>query len=132
MPAPGRYEFWYGKALAKANLLTAKGIEMRVDRSSQVEGVFGMVKQDMQYDRFRRRGLDKVHIELCLILIGHLLRKLFTFFDGKAKFDYWVAPSDLKDEEMPIVDAKTFKKKVRKKDINESLRIKHRRAKKVS
>jgi len=126
------YEFWYGKTLAKNNLLTAKGIEMRVNRSSQVEGVFGIVKQDMQYDRFRRRGLDKVHVEMCLTLIGHLLRKLFTFYDGKAKFDYWIAPSDLNDETMPEVDAKTFKKKVRKKDINESLRLEHQKKKKVS
>ena len=126
------YEFWYGKTLAKNNLLTAKGIEMRVNRSSQVEGVFGIVKQDMQYDRFRRRGLDKVHVEMCLTLIGHLLRKLFTFYDGKAKFDYWTAPSDLNDETMPEVDAKTFKKKVRKKDINESLRLEHQKKKKVS
>ena len=126
------YEFWNGKTLAKNNLLTAKGIEMRVNRSSQVEGVFGIVKQDMQYDRFRRRGLDKVHVEMCLTLIGHLLRKLFTFYDGKTKFDYWIAPLDLKDETMPVVDVKTFKKKVRKKDINESLRLEHRKKKKVS
>lgn len=126
------YEFWKGKTVARENLLTGKGIEMRVNRSSQVEGVFGIVKQDMQYDRFRRRGLDKVHIEICLILIGHLLRKLFTFYDGKAKFDYWIAPPDLSDEMMPEVDAKSFKKTVRKKDINESLRIEHKKAKKVS
>lgn len=126
------YEFWKGKTVARENLLTGKGIEMRVNRSSQVEGVFGIVKQDMQYDRFRRRGLDKVHVEMCLTLVGHLLRKLFAFYDGKAKFDYWIAPPDLKDEEMPIVDAKTFKKTVRKKDINESLRIEHKKKKKVS
>ena len=126
------YEFWKGKTVARENLLTGKGIEMRVNRSSQVEGVFGIVKQDMQYDRFRRRGLDKVHVEMCLTLVGHLLRKLFTFYDGRAKFDYWIAPPDLKDEEMPIVDAKTFKKKIRKKDINESLRIEYKKAKKVS
>lgn len=126
------YELWNGRIMARKNLLTTKGIEMRVNRSSQVEGVFGIVKQDMQYDRFRRRGLDKVHVEMCLTLIGHLLRKLFTFYDGKAKFDYWVAPPDLKDEEMPVVDAKTFKKKIRKKDINELLRIEHQKKKKIS
>lgn len=126
------YEFWKGKTVARENLLTGKGIEMRVNRSSQVEGVFGIVKQDMQYDRFRRRGLDKVHVEMCLILVGHLLRKLFAFYDGKAKFDYWIAPPDLSDETMPEVDAKSFKKTVRKKDINESLRIEHKKAKKVS
>ena len=126
------YEFWKGKTVARENLLTIKGIEMRVNRSSQVEGVFGIVKQDMQYDRFRRRGLDKVHVEMCLTLIGHLLRKLFAFYDGRAKFDYWIAPPDLSDETMPEVDAKTFKKKIRKKDINESLRLEHRKKKEVS
>lgn len=126
------YEFWKGKTTARENLLTVKGIEMRVNRSSQVEGVFGIVKQDMQYDRFRRRGLDKVHVEMCLTLVGHLLRKLFAFYDGKAKFDYWIAPSDLSDETMPEVDAKSFKKIVRKKDINESLRIEYKKKKKVS
>lgn len=126
------YEFWKGKKAARENLLTGKGIEMRVNRSSQVEGVFGIVKQDMQYVRFRRRGLDKAHAEICLILIGHLLRKLFTFYDGKAKFDYWVAPPDLRDEEMPTVDAKTFRKKNREKGINESLRLERRKKKKVS
>ena len=126
------YEFWKGKTVARENLLTIKGIEMRVNRSSQVEGVFGIVKQDMQYDRFRRRGLDKVHVEMCLTLVGHLLRKLFAFYDGRAKFDYWIAPPDLSDEMMPEVDAKSFKKTVRKKDINESLRIEHKKKKKVS
>ena len=115
-------ELWAGKATARENLLTAKGIEMRVNRSSQVEGVFGIIKQDMQYDRFRRRGLEKAHVEICLMLIGHLLRKLFAFYDGKARLDYWVAPADLEAEKMPKVDAKTFKRKVRKKDINETAR----------
>lgn len=126
------YELWLGKTTAKNNLLTTKGIEMRVNRSSQVEGVFGIVKQDMQYDRFRRRGLDKVHVEICLTLIGHLLRKLFAFYDGKAKFDYWIAPPDLEAEKMPEVNAKTFKRKIRKKDINETLRREHEKKKKVS
>jgi len=126
------YELWLGKTTAKNNLLTPKGIEMRVNRSSQVEGVFGIIKQDMQYDRFRRRGLDKVHVEMCLTLIGHLLRKLFTFYDGKAKFDYWIAPPNLEDEKMPEVNAKTFKRKIRKKDINETLRREHKKKKKVS
>lgn len=31
---------------------------MRVNRSSQVEGTFGVIKQDMDYDRLRRRGLE--------------------------------------------------------------------------
>ena len=109
------YEFWKGKTVARENLLTGKGIEMRVNRSSQVEGVFGIVKQDMQYDRFRRRGLDKVHVEMCLTLVGHLLRKLFAFYDGRAKFDYWIAPPDLSDEMMPEVDGWDVCRTIRRK-----------------
>lgn len=116
------YELWHGRLTAQTNLLSKKGIEMRVNRSSQVEGVFGIVKQDMQYDRFRRRGMDKVNVEISLVLIGHLLRKLFTYYDGKSKFDYWVAPEDLEDEVMPEINPKTFKRKIRKKDINETAR----------
>ena len=123
------YELWKGRTTAQTNLLTKKGIEMRVNRSSQVEGVFGIIKQDMQYDRFRRRGLDKVNIEISLILIGHLLRKLFTFYDGKAKFNYWIVPNDLQEETMPVIDAKTFKKRIRKADVNEAVRKKYKRPK---
>lgn len=39
---------------------------------------------------------------------------------------------EIKDKKTPIVDAKTFEKKIRKKDINESLRLEHRKKKKVS
>ena len=69
---------------------------------------------------------------MCLTLIGHLLRKLFAFYDGKSKFDYWIAPPDLEAEKMPEVNAKTFKRKIRKKDINETLRHECKKKKKVS
>lgn len=46
---------------AEENLLSIEGIEMRVNRSSQVEGAFGVIKQDFQYERFRRRSLPKFH-----------------------------------------------------------------------
>ncbi|NLA81171.1 MAG: hypothetical protein GX853_10595 [Chloroflexi bacterium] len=42
------------------NLLSPKGIEMRVNRSSQVEEAFGVIKQDMDCDRAHRKGLDNV------------------------------------------------------------------------
>ena len=40
--------------------------------------------------------------------------------------------SEIKDKKTPTVDAKTFEKKIRKKDINESLRLEHRKKKRVS
>ena len=53
-------EFIKYKGIARNNLLSTKGIEMRVNRSSQVEGAFGVIKQDMGFERFKYRGLDKV------------------------------------------------------------------------
>lgn len=103
------------------NLLSPKGIEMRVNRSSQVEGAFGVIKQDMSYNRTRRRGLENVTLEFMLTCLGYNIRKLFTFIEGKAKTDYWKAPADLKPETIPNVNyAKILKK--RKKGENESLR----------
>lgn len=49
---------------ARKNLLSSKGIEMRVNRSIQVEGDFGNLKQNLSYDRFRRRDLAKVTTEM--------------------------------------------------------------------
>lgn len=103
------------------NLLSPKGIEMRVNRSSQVEGAFGVIKQDMDYDRTRRRGLLYVSLEFMLICLGYNIRKLFSLIEGKAKTDYWVAPADLKPESIPDVDYDKILKK-RHKGINESIR----------
>lgn len=103
------------------NLLSPKGIEMRVNRSSQVEGAFGVIKQDMDYERARRRGLENVSLEFMLTCLGYNIRKLFTFLDGKAKTDYWIAPTDLKPETIPDIDYDKILKKG-KKGVNESLR----------
>ncbi len=47
------------KEQARNNLQSPKGIEMRINRSIQVEGTFGQIKNNMNYDRIRRRGLEK-------------------------------------------------------------------------
>ena len=65
---------------AEKNLLSPEGIEMRVNRSSQVEGVFGVIKQDFMYERFRRTLLEKVSAEFMLVCLGYNIRKLFRFY----------------------------------------------------
>ena len=95
---------------------------MRVNRSSQVEGAFGVIKQDMVYDRTRRRGLQNVSLEFMLVCLGYNIRKLFSLIEGKAKTDYWVAPIDLKPETILEIDYDKILKKTRKKGVNESLR----------
>ena len=44
------------KQQARDLLLSPEAIEMRVNRSCQVEGVFGAIKQNMEYTRFHRRS----------------------------------------------------------------------------
>ena len=125
------YDFHRIKKDVTQKLLSPKGIEMRVNRSSQVEGAFGVIKQDMDYDRARRRGMENVSLEFMLTCLGYNIRKLFSLIEGKAKTDYWKAPLDLKPETIPEIDyEKIFKK--RKKGENESLRKSYRHKKRAA
>lgn len=101
---------------AMANLLSTKGIEMRVNRSAQVEGAFGIVKQDMSYDRFRRRGLERVSLEFGLTLLGLAVRRMFGIWDGKGSMAYWQAPEDLvpQEKKAPNMDKILRRKKRRR------------------
>ena len=69
------------KENARQNLLSPKGIEIRVNRSIQVEGTFGQIKQNMRYIRIRRRGIEKVKCEIMLMCLGRNIRKMFTLID---------------------------------------------------
>ena len=108
-------ELTFYKQEAFANLLSAKGIEMRVNRSSQVEGAFGVLKQDMSYVRLRRTSLEKAETEFMLTALGYNIRKLFRFFSGKASFDYWRAPEGLQAEKKRKPSAKRLSKRASKK-----------------
>ena len=71
------------KEKARTNLLSPEGIEIRINRSIQVEGTFGQIKQNMNYDRIRRRGLTKVSCEIMLMCLGKNVRKIFSFIAKK-------------------------------------------------
>ena len=68
-----KYEIF--KAKACDNLLSPKGIEMRINRSIQSEGTFGQIKYNMDYDRIRRRGKEKVSSEIMLECLGVNIRR---------------------------------------------------------
>ena len=57
------------------NLDSALGIELRVQRSIQVEGTFGVIKEDMRFRRFTRTGFRGIKLELDFIAIGYNLKK---------------------------------------------------------
>lgn len=56
------------------NLDSELGIELRVQRSIQVEGAFGIIKEDMKFRRFTRTKLSGIKLELNLIAIGFNLK----------------------------------------------------------
>lgn len=99
------------KEQARVNLLSPKGIEIRINRSIQVEGTFGQLKQNMQYVRIRRRGLKKASCEIMLMCLGRNIRKFFTLLNSdNIKSNYWEKSSNLKKEKFP------FPKQKKKKD----------------
>ena len=99
------------KEEARKNLQSPKGIEVRINRSIQVEGAFGQIKNNMNYDRIRRRGLKKVSCEIMLMCLGANIRKYFSTLDGSnLKDNYWNTSSNLKEEKFPYV--KPQKKKL--------------------
>lgn len=57
------------------NLESIKGALLRMNRSIQSEGTFGIIKNDRWYKRIVRRGLKTVQLELFLVAIGHNLYK---------------------------------------------------------
>ncbi len=98
------------KEQARNNLLSPKGIEIRINRSIQVEGTFGQIKNNMNYERVRRRGLDKVSGEVMLMCLGVNIRRLLDSFDNtKFKNNCWSKPNKLKTEKFPFPKQKKKK-----------------------
>ena len=60
----------------EARINTDEGILLRINRSIQVEGAFGVLKQDMGFRRFLLRGQVKVQTELHLLAIAFNIKKL--------------------------------------------------------
>lgn len=58
------------------NLNSIHGALLRMNRSIQAEGTFGVMKHDRRYRRIVRRGLNSVRLEVFRVSIGHNLYKL--------------------------------------------------------
>lgn len=100
------------KQKARDLLLSVEGIEVRVNRSCQVEGCFGIMKQDNYYDRFRRTGLVNVSMELMLTALGMNIKK---YMRGVAIIKYWKVTSDTKPQVFKKPSAKRIIKRISKK-----------------
>ena len=62
--------------------LSEEGIRLRVNRSIQVEGAFGQIKEDYSYKRILRRGKEAIYKELLFLALGFDIRKLHNRIQG--------------------------------------------------
>lgn len=117
-------DFTLLKQINETNLLSIEGIEMRVNRSMQVEGAYGVVKQNLSYNRLRRTGMDSVKMEIALTFLGYNLRKYFSYLNGKIIKTYWHAPVDALPESFKNPRFKILQRRTFKKDVQPNKKIK--------
>lgn len=60
------------------NLGSIHGALLRMNRSIQAEGTFGIIKYDRWYKRMVRKGQESVKLEILLVSIGHNLYKFYN------------------------------------------------------
>lgn len=70
-----RETFWEKRAQSLANITSERGILLRMNRSIQVEGAFGLLKNDFGFRRFLTRGKRNVQIEMLFLAFGFNLKK---------------------------------------------------------
>lgn len=58
------------------NIKSDEGIEERLNRSIQAEGMFSKLKEGLNYNRFRHRGLSSIICDIQLIALGINLNQL--------------------------------------------------------
>ena len=58
------------------NITSPKGILLRMNRSIQVEGAFGVLKEDHGFRRFLLRGYKNVRVEFLLLSLAYNVNKL--------------------------------------------------------
>ena len=72
-----RKQYEEKRAASESNITTEEGVFLRICRSIQVEGAFGLLKNDFGFRRFLTRGKRNVRTELFLLGIGFNLKKLW-------------------------------------------------------
>ena len=63
------------REVSQKNITSEHGTKLRMNRSIQVEGAFGVLKQDYGFQRFLMRGKTKVKTEILLLCFGYNINK---------------------------------------------------------
>ena len=58
------------------NITSPKGVLLRMNRSIQSEGAFGIIKQDYGFRQFLLRGNKKIRTEMFIVALGYNINKL--------------------------------------------------------
>ena len=64
------------RAESLKRITSETGILLRMNRSIQSEGAFGVIKEDYNFRRFLTRGNRNVRTEILLAVMGYDIRKL--------------------------------------------------------
>ena len=75
-PSSSRSNSYNIREASRQNIISEKGIQLRINRSIQAEGVFGITKQDYSFRRFLTRGKENVRTEYLLLAMAFNLNKL--------------------------------------------------------
>lgn len=73
------------KAIARNNLESEQGKQMRSKRSIDVEPIFGHIKYNRFFDRLMLVGIDKIEVEIGLHAMAHNLKKMFKLIQKDIK-----------------------------------------------
>lgn len=71
-------KFQRQRAQSQQNICSPQGILLRINRSIQVEGAFGVLKENHGFRRFLLRGKQNVKTEFLFLAIGYNLNKLHS------------------------------------------------------
>lgn len=71
-------KFWAFREQSRKRIVSEKGVLLRLNRSIQSEGTFGVLKQDWGFRRFLRRGEEHVFTEILLYAFAFNIAKLHT------------------------------------------------------
>ena len=67
--------FWEKRKISQENITSERGILLRKNRSIQVEGALGLLKNDFGFRRFLTTGKKNVRVELFFLALGFNLKK---------------------------------------------------------
>ena len=73
------------KQRARENLTSDKGLEHRSRRPIEPEAVFGQMKNNMHYKRFRHFGKDKVTMDFAFFAIAFNIKKMASIIEKSAR-----------------------------------------------